>query len=70
MVNNENFVISFSSKRDAPIKKPTLYEVNPENDEKKPVETKPTITPLDNNMMNICWELDDIVKGQVVRLEW
>jgi len=70
MVNTNSFIISFSSKRDAPIKEPCLYEVNTENDEKTPIDSKPVITNLDNQIVKVCWNLDDIVKGHVIRLEW
>jgi len=69
-VNCNNFVISFSCKKGASIKPPCLYEVNPEDDQKKIHDSKPVITTVDNNMVNICWNITEIVKGYVLRLEW
>jgi len=70
MVNCNNFVISFSCKKGASIKPPCLYEVNPEEDQKKIHDSKPVITTGDNNMVNISWNITEIVKGHVLRLEW
>lgn len=70
MVNCNNFVISFSSRKDNKIKKPQLYEVNPEEDQKKVHESNPVISDVDNELVNYCWNINEIVKGLVLRLEW
>lgn len=64
----EKFILVFDYPEDHGIK-PMLFEVNPENEQKEPVETG-NVTTSEAGRVKNHWEIDNISKGRSLRIEW
>jgi len=64
----QKFSLNFMYPNDS-IDTPKLYSIDPETEKKTPSEILSTITS-GNNHTTISWKQDDVVKGEILRLEW
>jgi len=66
--NCEKFTLLFDYPENEPIK-PVLLEVNPENDQKEPIEGDKAETRESGRIITR-WQVDNISKGRSLRIEW
>jgi len=69
LVDCQHFVISFKYPTNSKMKLPELYEINQEEDTKTQVTLTPTIEDNDDCKI-VKWDMQDVSKGQTIRIEW
>lgn len=69
LINCKKFRISFLYNGDFKINTPSLYYVNQETNEKHKAESAPSVEKI-NGLVKFVWSINDVVKGQTLRLEW
>ena len=69
LIDCQHFELSFKYPIGNGIKRPELYEISQESETKTKSSLVPTIDQKDNFEM-IKWEMDNLLKGKTMRIEW
>jgi hypothetical protein len=69
LIDCQQFSLNFQYPINSGIKRPVLYEVNQEKDEKKLSKLQPTIEHSGKHEV-VGWKFNEITKGQTYRIEW
>jgi len=69
LIDCQKFTLNFQYPLNTEIKRPALYAVNQESEEKKPSSAIPQIEQTETEE-TVRWEFNDISKGQSLRIEW
>lgn len=69
LIDCQHFEMSFKYPTGNGIKRPELYEISQESETKTKSSLVPTIEQ-ENNYEIIKWEMDELLKGKTLRIEW
>jgi len=69
LIDCQRFTLRFKYPTNSGVRRPTLYEVNQEKDEKLLSSLAPEITQTGMHEI-VSWDIMDITKGQTFRIEW
>jgi hypothetical protein len=69
LIDCQKFIMSFKYPVNSGIKRPELYEILQESEEKTNSSIVPTIEK-EGNFEMVKWEMVDLVKGKTLRVEW
>jgi hypothetical protein len=69
LVDSKKFFIQITFPDDGIISNPQIFEVDNEKDTKTKIDVMPTKTK-ENSTITMNWEFDNIVKGQIIKIEW
>ena len=69
LIDCQNFAMSFKYPTNTEVKRPELYEISQES-ETKTKSTIPATIKEGNNFEMVTWEVNEILKGKTLRIEW
>ncbi len=69
LIDCQNFAMSFKYSTNTEVKQPELYEISQES-ETKTKSTIPVTIKEGNNFEMVTWEVNEILKGKTLRIEW